>query len=253
MSDFPEITPGQAEPPAPPNQDVFWGYHDLFLFVLIAVPSLLVSALAVKGIFVLLHLRLEAKALELLPAQFLGYALMFLGLYFVLRVQYRRPFWRSMGFVRPPAFPAAYLVFGVGLAFLIAMLGAILRTPDVQTPLKDLLSTRTAVLAIGLVAVTIGPVSEELIFRGLLQPLLERSTGRIAGIWLAAIPFGLLHLGEYGWSWRHGLLITCAGAAFGWMRRQSGSTWAASIMHAGYNAALFAGYIWQGKDLPQTW
>lgn len=182
MSEFPETTPGQAEPPAPPPPDppeVYWGYHDLFLFIAIAVPSLLVGALLVKGVFVLLHVQFRAKALELLPAQFLGYVLMFLGLYFVLRVQYRRPFWRSMGFVQPPAPAAVYVVFGVGLAFLIALLGAVLRTPDLQTPLKDLLSTRTAVLAIGLVAVTIGPFSEELIFRGFLQPLLERSTGRI--------------------------------------------------------------------------
>jgi membrane protease YdiL (CAAX protease family) len=56
---------------------------------------------------------------------------------------------------------------------------------------------------------------------------------------MAAVPFGLLHLQQYGNSWRHVLLITLAGAAFGWMRYRTGSTKAAVIMHAAYNGVFF--------------
>jgi hypothetical protein len=44
-----------------------------------------------------------------------------------------------------------------------------------------------------------------------------RSLGAGPGILAAAIPFGLLHFPEYGNSWRHALLISLVGAAFGWM------------------------------------
>src|SRR5258706_14643021 len=84
-----------------------------------------------------------------------------------------------------------------------------------------------------------GPLSEELIFRGFLQPLLVRSLGAFAGILAAALPFGLLHFQEYGNSWRHVLLISLAGTMFGWVRHVTGSTKASTIMHAAYNAVFF--------------
>jgi membrane protease YdiL (CAAX protease family) len=44
------------------------------------------------------------------------------------------------------------------------------------------------------------------------------------------------------------VLISLAGAAFGWMRQATGSTRASTIMHAAYNALFFAATI--GRDLP---
>jgi membrane protease YdiL (CAAX protease family) len=89
-------------------------------------------------------------------------------------------------------------------------------------------------------------VAEELIFRGFLQPLLVRSLGAVPGILAAAVPFGLLHFSEYGNSWRHAVLISGAGAAFGWMRHATGSTKASTLMHAAYNALFFAS-LWGSK------
>jgi membrane protease YdiL (CAAX protease family) len=250
-ADRPEL---EVRAPKPaPGAEAFWGYHDLVLFAGLAIPALLLGALVVKGLLFAAGIRVETKALELLPAQFLGYALLFSGLALILKIQYRRPFWRSLGFRRPALPLRTAVLLGIAVAFAVAALGAALRTPDIQTPLRDLLANRRAVLAVGIVAVTLGPLSEELAFRGFLQPLLSRSLGAAAGIWLSALPFGLLHLPEYAWSWRHGLLIVCAGAAFGWMRHYSGSTLAATVMHAAYNLTLFLGYLVQGKDLPKTW
>ena len=55
------------------------------------------------------------------------------------------------------------------------------------------------------------------------------------GLCLASLPCCQVHdeLGK---------LIGIAGAAFGWVRYKSGSTTAAFLMHAAYNAAGFAGY-----------
>jgi len=100
--------------------------------------------------------------------------------------------------------------------------------------------------------VTLGPVCEELAFRGFLQPLLVRSLGPVGGVLAAAVPFGLLHIPEYGNSWRHGVVITLAGAAFGCVRQATGSTKASTVMHASYNFLFFFVLISQGRNLPHT-
>src|SRR5262249_44868005 len=104
-----------------------------------------------------------------------------------------------------------------------------------------------------ILGVTLGPVCEELAFRGFLQPLLERSLGAAPAILLSGAGFGLLHLPQYGFSWQHAVLITAAGAAFGWMRYASRSTFGSTLMHSAYNLTLFAGYFAGGSRVPQSW
>jgi membrane protease YdiL (CAAX protease family) len=258
------------EEPAPPGADVpalqpllpelaprerypFWSYADLVVFFGLAFPCLLLGAFTVKLFLWIFHLRVHSQALQLVPAQFLGYGFLFFSLYVLLKTHYGRPFWPSLRWVRTRPGAGRAVLYGFVLAFGVALLGGVLRTPDIQTPMKDLLSDRSSILLIAVFAVTLGPLCEELAFRGFLQPVLVRSFGAIAGILLAAIPFGLLHLSQYGGSWRHGLLITMAGVGFGWMRQASGSTRAATIMHAAYNFIFFAAMFSQKGMIPRAW
>jgi membrane protease YdiL (CAAX protease family) len=94
---------------------------------------------------------------------------------------------------------------------------------------------------------------EELAFRGFMQPLFTRSWGPAPGILLSAICFGILHLPQYGFSWQHGVLISLAGAAFGWMRWVSKSTMGSTVMHSAYNLTLFLGFFAGGGKVPQSW
>jgi membrane protease YdiL (CAAX protease family) len=71
--------------------------------------------------------------------------------------------------------------------------------------------------------------------------------GAAAGILGTGALFGLLHAPEYAWSWRHVLLITAAGSAFGWVRYKSGSTAASTFMHAAYNLTQFAAFLGQAQ------
>ena len=111
-----------------------------------------------------------------------------------------------------------------------------------------LLKDRVSLILVAIFGVTVGPLAEELIFRGFLQPLLVRSLGTAAGISVTAIPFGMLHYWQYGRSWRHVIMIGAAGAAFGWVKQSTGSTKASTIMHASYNAVLFAGLFLQQRS-----
>jgi uncharacterized protein len=231
----------------------FWGYSDLIVFFGLALPCMFLGAIVVKSFVQVFYLHVRSMALELVPAQFLGYGFLFFTLYLLLKFHYHRPFWPSLRWVRTERPSAARsFLYGFALAFVVQLLGYALRTPDLQTPMKQLLSDRKSVLLISIFAVTLGPLCEELAFRGFLQPVLVRSFGSAGGIVLAAIPFGLLHLSQYGGSWRHGLLITIAGIGFGWMRHVSGSTRAAAIMHAGYNSIFFIA-LFQSDNLPRSW
>ena len=128
----------------------------------------------------------------------------------------------------------------------MVLVGYLIHTPTTSNPLTDLMQDRASIVLIGIFGVTLGPMAEELAFRGFLQPLLVRSLGPLPGIVLAALPFGLLHFSEYGNSWRHVVLICAAGVAFGWMRHATGSTKASTLMHSAYNAVFFAA-LWGSK------
>ena len=250
--DTPPETPA-IETITPPERYPFWSYADLVVFFGLALPCVLLGVFTVNVFLWIFRLHAHSQALELVPAQFVGYAYLFLVLYALLKLHYGQPFWRSLRWVRTRPGAARAVLYGFVLAFGVALTGAALRTPDIQTPMKELLSDRSSVLLIAVFAITLGPLCEEIAFRGFLQPVLVRSFGAIAGVLLAAIPFGLLHLSQYGGSWRHGLLITIAGIGFGWMRHASGSTRAAAFMHAAYNFIFFAAMFSQKGSIPHAW
>jgi hypothetical protein len=251
MEEQPPETP--PPPPAEPERYPFWGYPDLLFFAGLVIPSMLIGWAVVKAGMFLFHIHAALRVSELLAEQFLGYGVLFGGLLLMFRIEYERPFWRSLGWTRASIPFLWNVICGMGAAFAVAMMSFLIHTPNVSTPLTDMMQDRTSVILLATFGVTLGPLCEELAFRGFLQPLLVRSLGVVPGILVAAIPFGLLHFQEYGDSWRHAVLIALAGASFGWMRQATGSTRAAAIMHASYNALFFFVLFAQRRELPHMW
>ncbi len=250
-----EEQPLEAPPPPPaePERDPFWGYPDLLFFAGLVIPSMLIGWAVVKAGMFLFHIHAALRVSELLAEPFLGYGILFGGLLLMFRIEYARPFWRSLGWTRASIPFLWNVICGTGAAFAVAMMSFLIHTPNVSTPLTDMMQDRTSVILLATFGVTLGPLCEELAFRGFLQPLLVRSLGAVPGVLVAAIPFGLLHFQEYGNSWRHAVLIALAGASFGWMRQATGSTRAAAIMHASYNALFFFVLFAQRRELPHIW
>lgn len=247
------MTPEQPAPqhaPQPADTYPFWRYTDVLLFFGLGLPCIFAAQLLVRVFTLIFHLNIVDKGLLLIPAQFVGYGFLFLALYGIFKLQYDRPFWPSLGWVdfRLPLLPIVML--GAIVAFAVAGGAVLLRTPDVDTPMRELLSKRSSAILVALFATTLGPVCEELAFRGFMQPLLVRSFGPVRGIFLTALPFGLLHLEQNAFSWRHVVLITLAGAAFGGMRHFSGSTRASAWMHAAYNFTFCLAFFAAQRKLP---
>ena len=235
------------------ENEAFWTYRDLALFLGLALPCLLGGALVVKAALLVLLVSPLPKALELLPGQFIGYFLLYLALALIFKIEYQRPFWRSLGWRWPKTGVIAIAGLGVTLAFSISILGVLFKTPEPPSPMKELLGDRASLIAVALFGVTLGPLCEELAFRGFMQPLFIRSLGVAPGIALSALGFGLMHLPQYGYTWQHGVLITLAGAAFGWMRWRSESTLGSTLMHCAYNLTLFLGFFAGGSKAPHSW
>lgn len=256
MSDEPELLPAPPDqPPSAPvvEREPFWGYADLALFFGLSFPCLLVSWGLVKGVMALLHVHDPYRTVEALAEQFLFYGLLFFALRVIFLAQYDRPFWRSLGWRPTQLSTATIVLLGMATAVTVALASTLIHTPDTPNPMTEMMRDRTSLILMAIFGVTMAPVAEELAFRGFLQPLLARSLGAAAGIVISAAAFGLLHFQQYGNSWRHAVVISLAGMAFGVMRQFTGSTKASVIMHAAYNGFLFLALFSERKQLPHLW
>jgi membrane protease YdiL (CAAX protease family) len=241
--------PQPVPAPAPDRGEPFWTYSDVLIIAGLAIPCLLLGVGFVKVLEFLFHFHAKVRMIELLPAQFLGYGLLFTALFLLFKWQYGRPVWRSLGWT--PLRMPALLVFFAGMltAVGVSLVSILLQTPATSNPMTEMLEDPTSLALVALFGVTLGPLFEELFFRGFVQPLLVRSLGVPLGILVTSVPFGLLHFQEYGNSWRHVVLISLTGAALGAMRQFTGSTKASTLMHASYNALFFGALLVQRGQL----
>ncbi len=100
---------------------------------------------------------------------------------------------------------------------------------------------------LALLQVTLGPVLEEVVFRGylfsLLVWLLHRAASGAVLNWLVIVPaaviFALVHSAQPGVSWLQLVCITMTGGLYGWIRTLSASTAPAAVAHAVYNLTLY--------------
>ena len=221
------------------DEEPTWGYTDLGIFLFLSFLAVVATQFLTYALAKAFRLDKNDLTQFLLPSQLVLYVLLFAVLFAIIKLQYGRGFWESLGWVAPSIRIESAALAGVGLAFAVAILGVALRTPDVDTPMKHLLSKRSTAIEFAIMGTTIGPLCEELVFRGFMQPVLVRSLGPALGILVTAIVFGALHLSQNAFTWQAGVLIALAGMAFGWMRQLSGSTRASTLMHASYNFTFF--------------
>jgi uncharacterized protein len=89
-----------------------------------------------------------------------------------------------------------------------------------------------------LVVSALAGLSEELLFRGVLQPLI--------GLPAASLVFGAVHVGGRGFV-GYGIWAACIGALFGWLMVGTGGLLAPIVAHAVYDALALA-YVRYGPS-----
>jgi membrane protease YdiL (CAAX protease family) len=229
-----------AEPDRP-----FWGFAELLLAAAVFLAAL-GSVIGVAGRY--LHAPPESGLWSVME-EAAAYAVLFLALQ-IMFARYGKGLLDSLGWSKPGPFsPLSLAVAGVGLSLIVIVLTKVLLTPDVETPFDRLLEDPASRVAVALFGISLGPMAEELLFRGFLQPVLVGVIGVFPGILLTSVLFGVLHLTQNAFIWQSGVLIVLVGFVLGVIRHLSGSTRASTIVHIAYNSLPFLALLVDGNPL----
>ncbi|MEO7073553.1 MAG: type II CAAX endopeptidase family protein [Rhodanobacter sp.] len=91
-------------------------------------------------------------------------------------------------------------------------------------------------IALAVLAISIAPVAEELLFRGVLLSALIPRCGLPVGALLSAAAFAAIHLPGLGWHWYALPQLLLLGVALAWLRVHGHSLWPAVLAHGVHNA-----------------
>ncbi|HEY3973406.1 MAG TPA: type II CAAX endopeptidase family protein [Candidatus Sulfotelmatobacter sp.] len=226
--------------PTPPPRDPVWsGWDVLLLAVLTFVTMIVLQLIVLVGALWLVypHSNLAAvaqKPILLLASQFLIYAAVAAGMVMLVEGKYHVAFWPAVKWNWPQSGVWKLLALGGALLIGLGALQSMLPMPK-DTPFEHLFDRPRDAYLLAIIAVSIGPLMEELFFRGFMYPVVARRLGVTWGVVLTALPFGLIHLPQYGWAWGAALVIVLVGVVCGIVRATTGSVGASFLVHAGYN------------------
>ena len=227
---------------APATPDPIWTGMDVFRLFLMGVIVLIASIFAMIIVvpghsFRERALRLSSSAELLITAQMLSYLLLLAYMYILVKKERRSPtFWKAIHWNWPKTI-WPYFVIGLALQVFLVVTERYLPLPK-ETPFDALLRRPSTVILIAVFAVTLGPLMEELFFRGFLYPVLARRFGIFSGVAVTALGFALMHAAQYGYSWASVLLIFFVGLVLGVVRAAKGSVAAGVLVHAAYNGTI---------------
>ena len=223
----------------PPAENPEWNIADVIIVALLTVVSLIVfqfSVLFIAREWFYPHASLAELAMKpilLIISQFLIYLPVAACMILLIEGKYHVSFWQAIRWNWPRT-KWNLLLLGAVTLVVLTMLESVLPLPQ-NTPFEQLFDRPRDAYLLALIATTLGPLMEELFFRGLFYPVVARRLGVAWGIILTALPFALLHLQQYGWAWSAGLIIFLVGIVFGIVRAVTKSVGSSFLVHVGYN------------------
>ena len=229
-------------PPAPKaGENPVWSGWDVLQIAGLTLLMLILAQLLVAPAmlrFAYPHanwMDVAQKPVSALLAQLLTY--MVVGLYMMVLVQgkYRARFSEAIRWNWPGIAGVSFAGIGV-LMLALDFLGRFLPMPK-TTPFDQFFARPSDAYLTVVFAVSLGPLMEELFFRGFLYPVLARRLGAAGGIVLTALPFGLMHYLQYR-SWSAVLIVVLVGVVLTTVRAMTKSVASSFLAHVGYNGAL---------------
>lgn len=240
----PEWRPGREHPP--------WSGWDVAMLALVALFAIALSSFFAFAIAMrspsmrgLPMADLMRNPMIVVPAQLVAYLVVVAFMYFLVRA--RAPlFLRAVRWNWPQRTAAAFWIAGMGLALVVQVTSSLLPIPK-SLPIEHYFRDPTGAWLMAVFGVTVAPLVEELFFRGFLYPVLARRLGLLFAVVLTAGGFALLHTGQLAHAWAPLLLLFVVGIVLTMVRARTGSVAAGVLMHAGYNATIFA-LLYIGTD-----
>ncbi len=150
----------------------------------------------------------------------------------------KRPFWRALGWSFSPKFG---FVFSAGLAIGLYIVGSILAkliggdATDIDILANSSLAVR---LLLAVLATTSGPLVEEIVYRGVLYPSLQKRIGMIWAVVLVSFLFVLVHVYQYRNSLGAIAVIALLSVSLTLVRARTGRLLPCFIMHMFFNGVV---------------
>jgi membrane protease YdiL (CAAX protease family) len=179
---------------------------------------------------------LTQKAVLAILAQLLAYVVVAIFMVTLVEGKYHVRFWQAIRWSWPGNAMVKLLGIGV-LTVALDFLGRFLPMPK-NTPFEQFFARPLDAYMISVFAITLGPLMEELFFRGFLYPVIARRLGVVWGVVLTALPFGLIHSVQYGNAWSAVLVVCLVGVVLTTVRAVTKSVAASFLVHVGYNGTL---------------
>ncbi|MGA8767504.1 MAG: CPBP family intramembrane glutamic endopeptidase, partial [Candidatus Acidiferrales bacterium] len=245
-----------AQPPAsaaamrdlPQDLRAPWGWLDLLLLAVLALAASVLLSLLLGRAFAAFGVKLaQLRASPSKTGLFtiLHQVLLFLVLLGYLaaqiRVTFRAPFWRTIGWhaLDPGRAPRAlrYIAFIAG-GFLLAasvQIASVAFGNRAKVPMQTLFQDRRTALLLILTAVFFAPVIEETIFRGYIYPVVARRFGVVAGVIGTGVIVGLLHAPQLWGGWVQIALLVVVGIVLTSARAATRTVLASYLLHVSYN------------------
>jgi membrane protease YdiL (CAAX protease family) len=241
----PLSAPATQPTPSVPKADEnpVWTGWDVTLIAGFTLLVLLIAQLAIApGVlrFAYPHtswMDVAQKPVTALVAQLLTYAVVALYMILLVEGKYHTRFWPAIRWKWPGMAGMNLVVLGV-LMLGFDFLGKFLPMPK-TTPFDQFFARPSDAYLTAAFAITLGPLMEELFFRGFLYPVLAHRIGVVWGIFFTALPFGLMHYMQYR-SWGAVLIIVLVGVVLTTVRAMTKSVASSFLAHVGYNGALMA-------------
>jgi uncharacterized protein len=231
-----------AAPAPKAGENPVWSGWDVLLIALLTLATLFIE----QFIVVLAAHRfaypqeswidVAQKPVLALLSQLLTYVAVALYMILLVEGKYHTRFWQAIRWNWPGI--AGVSLVGLGVVMLsLDFLGRFLPMPK-ETPFDQFFARPSDAYLTAIFAVSLGPLMEELFFRGFLYPVIARRMGAVWGILLTALPFGLIHFFQYGRSWGAVLIIFLVGVVLTTVRAVTKSVASSLLVHVGYNGTL---------------
>jgi hypothetical protein len=181
----------------------------------------------------------------LLPAQFGAYFLLLAVLWRLFSGYHHIGLLRALNWSWPVRWPR-FLAVGVLLAVVVQLTSTLMPSPP-ELPIDEMMHTPLDAWLMSGFGVLFAPFVEEIFFRGLLFPALARHTGTLISLAITSAAFGAVHSAQLGWAWSQVALIVLVGIVLTSIRWRFHSLASSTLVHMGYNGALFAALFIQTK------
>jgi membrane protease YdiL (CAAX protease family) len=238
-----------------PSREKAWNLADVFRAIILYFSFLaLVRLFFVSGSFACLLQRITgSQKLVMIIDSFenmalgfsISYAVIIMVLAYFITIKYRQPFFSALGIKTRAILKAVLLGLASYISYLPLLFLALLISMGIseffkmapeENPLLNVFSIegRPWLLFYFVLCVCIiGPIIEELFFRGFLYPALRKKTGVLLSVLLSSVFFSLLHMTFIGF-----LPIFFLGILLAYIYERSGNIIASIAIHIIHNSSI---------------